>query len=101
MYPAGPLMVPHESSDEFEGGKGEGKWLEPFGMGRRKCPGEGLATRMVGLALGTLIQCFEWGRVGDKEVDMAQGSGLTLPKAVPLEATCRSRPRLARLVLEL
>ncbi|RWW35645.1 hypothetical protein BHE74_00059398 [Ensete ventricosum] len=139
MYPAGPLMVPHESSDEcvvvgfhvprgtillvnayamhrdpktwdeparfiperFEGGKGEGKWMAPFGMGRRKCPGEGLAARMVGLALGTLIQCFEWGRVGDKEVDMAEGSGLSLPKAVALEATCRPRPRLAHLLSEL
>ncbi|CAL9187622.1 unnamed protein product [Musa hybrid cultivar] len=139
MYPAGPLLVPHESSDEcvvggfhvprgtillvnayamhrdpktwdeparfmperFEGGKGEGKWLAPFGMGRRKCPGEGLAARMMGLALGTLIQCFEWGRVGDKEVDMAEGSGLSLPKSVALEATCHQRPSLAHLLSEL
>ncbi|THU51484.1 hypothetical protein C4D60_Mb06t31520 [Musa balbisiana] len=139
MYPAGPLLVPHESSDEcdvggfhvprgtillvnayamhrdaktwdeparfmperFEGGKGEGKWMAPFGMGRRKCPGEGLAARMIGLALGTLIQCFEWGRVGNEEVDMAEGSGLTLPKVVPLEATCRPRQSLAHLLSEI
>ncbi|XP_074582490.1 cytochrome P450 81Q32-like [Curcuma longa] len=132
MYPAGPLLLPHESSGEcfvagfrvppgtmllvnaysiqrdprvweapeefaperFEEGKAEGKWMMPFGMGRRKCPGEGLAMKAVGLVLGILIQCFQWERVGGEEVDMRQGSGLTLPKAVPLQAMCRPRPSM-------
>ncbi|WVZ60638.1 hypothetical protein U9M48_010631 [Paspalum notatum var. saurae] len=129
LYPAVPLLLPHESSadckvggydvprgtmllvnvhamhrdpavwehpaefrpERFEDGKAEEKLLMPFGMGRRKCPGETLALRTVGLVLGTLIQCFHWDRVDGVEVDMADGSGITMPRAVPLEAMCRSR----------
>ncbi|KAG6493680.1 cytochrome P450 81Q32-like [Zingiber officinale] len=139
MYPAAPLLLPHESSGEcfvagfrvppgtillvnaysiqrdpriwkapevfaperFEEGKAEGKWMIPFGMGRRKCPGEGLGLKALGLALGTLIQCFEWERVGGEEVDMRQGSGLTLTKAIPLLAMHRPRPSMAPLLSQL
>ncbi|RCV40787.1 hypothetical protein SETIT_9G083500v2 [Setaria italica] len=77
--------------ERFEGGGAEGRLLMPFGMGRRKCPGETLALRTLGLVLGTLIQCFDWDTVGGAEVDMAEGVGITLPRAVPLEAMCRPR----------
>ena len=78
--------------ERFKGGKAEGLFVAPFGMGRRKCPGEALALQTVGVALGSLIQCFHWSRVDGVDVDMSEGSGLSMPKAVvPLEALCRTR----------
>ncbi|CAD5185728.1 unnamed protein product [Musa acuminata subsp. malaccensis] len=131
LYPAVPLLVPHESSqhctvggydvprgtmllanawaihrdpntwdepEEFkperfqcEGGKEAGLRMLPFGSGRRKCPGEGLAMRLIGLALATLIHCFEWEKLPGEEVDMTEGPGLTMPKAKPLEVVCTPR----------
>ncbi|KAF8709844.1 hypothetical protein HU200_029557 [Digitaria exilis] len=139
LYPAAPLLLPHESSadckvggydvprgtmllvnvyaihrdpavwedpgefrpERFEDGKAEGRLLMPFGMGRRKCPGETLALRTIGLVLGTLIQCFDWDRVDGVEVDMTEGGGLTIPMTVPLEAMCRPRAALHGVLQEL
>ena len=63
----------------------------PFGMGRRACPGAGLAQRVVGLALGSLIQCFEWERVSEEVVDLTKGKGLNMLKVEPLEVMCKAR----------
>ncbi|KAJ0087192.1 hypothetical protein Patl1_08863 [Pistacia atlantica] len=141
LYPAGPLLVPHQSSEEcmvggyriprgtmllvnmwaiqrdpkiwedpttfkperFEGFEGvrDGFKLMPFGAGRRSCPGEGLALRMVGLALGSLIQCFDWETPDMGMVDMTEGPGLTLPKAHSLQAKCRPRPTMLKLLSQL
>ncbi|KAK3221608.1 hypothetical protein Dsin_008633 [Dipteronia sinensis] len=78
--------------ERFEIGEGEARKLMPFGLGRRSCPGSGLAQRVVGLALGSLIQCFEWERVGEEKVDMSEGRGITMPKVDPLVVLCKARP---------
>ncbi|KAL0313630.1 UNVERIFIED_CONTAM: cytochrome [Sesamum radiatum] len=141
LYPAGPLLVPHESSEQctvgayrvpagtillvnawaihndpknwedtrefkperFEGleGNRDGFKLMPFGSGRRGCPGEALAVRMVGFGLGSLIQCFDWERNGKELIDMTEGLGLSMPKAEPLMAYCRARPVAAKLLSQI
>ncbi|KAG4999678.1 hypothetical protein JHK87_020750 [Glycine soja] len=72
--------------------EGEANKLIPFGLGRRACPGIGLAHRSMGLTLGLLIQCFEWKRPTDEEIDMRENKGLALPKLIPLEAMFKTRP---------
>ncbi|KAI3451972.1 hypothetical protein Pfo_008637 [Paulownia fortunei] len=129
LFPAGPLLVPHESSEDcrvggydiprgtilfvnawaihrdpevwdepmsfkperFAGKEVEVHKLMPFGMGRRACPGAGLAHRVVGLALGSMIQCFEWEMVSLEDIDLAEGIRLTMPKSKPLEVMCKPR----------
>nr|AJD25197.1 cytochrome P450 CYP81Q41 [Salvia miltiorrhiza] len=130
LFPAAPLLLPHEAAEDcqmggydvprgvmvlvnawaihrdphvwgedamifkperFEGKHFEAHELMPFGMGRRSCPGSTLGQRVVGLALGSLIQCFEWERVGLEEIDLGEGEGLTMPKLEPLQVMCRPR----------
>ncbi|CDP12330.1 unnamed protein product [Coffea canephora] len=101
LYPAAPMLVPYESSDDCKIGgynipRGTillvNAWapskLIPFGMGRRSYPGSGLAQRVVGLALGSLIQSFDWKRIGEEEIYLAEGTGMSMSKAKPLEKMC-------------
>ncbi|KAL6013232.1 hypothetical protein ACLOJK_003724 [Asimina triloba] len=89
-----------ERFEEAEGKEGGCKFI-PFGHGRRACPGEGLARRVVSLAVGTLVQCFEWERVGEEKVDMSEGPGLTMPKAQPLEAVCKPHEAMVPILSQL
>ena len=86
--------------ERHEGVEVEASKLMPFGMGRRACPGAGLGQRVVGLTLGSLIQCFEWKRIGEAEIDMAEADGLTMPKVQPLEAQCKARNIIHRFISE-
>ncbi|KAL5707024.1 hypothetical protein ACHQM5_025124 [Ranunculus cassubicifolius] len=94
-----PMKFNPERFEGIEGGKEGFTWM-PFGSGRRRCPGEALAMREVGLALGSLIQCFEWKRVGEELVDMSEGPGLTLPKAKPIVAMCKPLPIMKHVVCQ-
>ncbi|CDP21721.1 unnamed protein product [Coffea canephora] len=70
--------------------------LIPFGMGRRSCPGSGLTQRVVGLALGSLIQSYDWKRIGEEEIDLAEGTGVSMPKAKLLEKMCFRNKKLKK-----
>ncbi|KAK4759468.1 hypothetical protein SAY87_022599 [Trapa incisa] len=74
------------------------KFIMPFEIGRRACPGALLAQRVVSLTLGSLIQCFDGRRVSKEAVDMAEGKGVTMPKAVALELMCIARPIIQKVV---
>ncbi|KAF8023195.1 hypothetical protein BT93_F0639 [Corymbia citriodora subsp. variegata] len=79
--------------ERFEGMEGlkDGYKMMPFGSGRTRCPGENVAISMIGLTLGSLIQCFEWNRISDELIDMTEGSGPPMRKAQPLLAKCSHR----------
>ncbi|XP_065858094.1 geraniol 8-hydroxylase-like [Euphorbia lathyris] len=62
--------------------------LIPFGGGRRICPGLPLATRMLHLVLGSLINNFDW-KIEEgcetKTLNMDDKFGFTLEKVIPFE----------------
>ena len=88
-------------TERFENGEGEAYKLIPFGIGRRTCPGAGLAQSTLSLTLGLLIQCFEWERVIKEEVDMTEGNRNTMPKAVPFKAKCKAHLVIHKVLYEL
>jgi len=70
----------------------------PFGLGRRRCPGEGLAMRLVSLTVAVFVQCFEWDVGEGGVIDMSEGGGLSMPMAKPLAAICRTREFVKRML---
>ncbi|XP_010543254.1 PREDICTED: cytochrome P450 81D1-like [Tarenaya hassleriana] len=72
--------------------------LISFGIGRRACPGGALGLKIVGLTLGTFIQCFEWNTVGGAAVDMSEGMGPITHMAGPLVAMCKARDVATKLL---
>ena len=59
----------------------------PYGSGRRVCPGISFALEVMHLTLARLLHSFQLGVVADLPVDRIEGSGVTLPRATPLEVT--------------
>uniref|UniRef100_A0A7N0THZ2 Cytochrome P450 n=1 Tax=Kalanchoe fedtschenkoi TaxID=63787 RepID=A0A7N0THZ2_KALFE len=86
-----PLIFKPERFENLEDSHAHAYKFIPFGVGRRSCPGASMAIKVVGLALASLIQCFDWGRIGEEEVDMREGDGITMRKLTPLEAMCQPR----------
>nr|WMB80861.1 BX5 [Acanthus ilicifolius] len=86
--------------DRFFGKEVELRKMLPFGVGRRSCPGSALAHRMLGLILGSLIQCFDWERMNQEKIDLTEGAGLTLPKLKPLVAICKPRAEMLKILQE-
>nr|GMD99425.1 cytochrome P450 81E8-like [Ipomoea batatas] len=75
-------------------GEGEGSFnykFVPFGIGRRSCPGNNMALRLVSLALGAYIQCFEWENTKEDKMCEAHLSRSILQKAERLEVICTPR----------
>ena len=61
----------------------------PFGSGRRMCPAVPLASRVLPVALGSVLHSFDWilaSGVSPADMDMNEQMGITLRKAVPLKA---------------
>ncbi|KAH7844828.1 hypothetical protein Vadar_032125 [Vaccinium darrowii] len=61
----------------------------PFGSGRRMCPAVPLASRVLPMALGSILLAFDWvlvDGVEPTEMDMSERMGITLRKAIPLKA---------------
>lgn len=63
--------------------------LLPFGSGRRKCMGATLGALLVESSIASLLHCFSWSL--PQELDMTEGPGLSIKKAVPLVAVASAR----------
>ncbi|RDX58537.1 Cytochrome P450 81E8, partial [Mucuna pruriens] len=78
----------HFKPERFEKEDEVNKLLS-FGLGRRACPGANLAQRTMCVTLALLIQCFEWKRTSNEEIDMTEEKGITMSKKFPLEVMCQ------------
>ncbi|KAH9330482.1 hypothetical protein KI387_002590, partial [Taxus chinensis] len=63
----------------------------PFGAGRRGCPGYSLAMCTMHITLARLLQGFNWFAPDEKKIDMNEGVGATMPRAVPLKVIVQPR----------
>ncbi|KAK9748544.1 hypothetical protein RND81_02G065600 [Saponaria officinalis] len=95
-----PLLFNPERFKDTNSDALRSTWI-PFGLGRRSCPGANLANKVVALNLAALIQCFDWEKVGNEDVDLSEGFGLTMPKVTPLEAMCRARKCMINVLSEI
>lgn len=90
--------------ERFEATEGETERfnykLVPFGMGRRACPGTDMGLRAVSLALGSLIQCFDWKIEEEESLEASYNSRMSMQNK-PLKAVCTPRQDLVQLLSQL
>ena len=60
-----------------------------------------MGTHIVSLALGALIQCFEWENDALEKVDMSPSFVLSLSRAKPLVALCSPNKQMVELLSQL
>ena len=95
-----PTKFKPERFEEINGERVGFKFF-PFGIGRRACPGDSMAMRVMSLALGAFIQCFDWEMVGKEMVDMTSSFGFLMAKTKPLEAVCTPCPSMTSILSQL
>ncbi|KAK9155640.1 hypothetical protein Sjap_003120 [Stephania japonica] len=100
LWPEPNKFMPERFMQGLQQGESNNKFKYiPFGIGRRGCPGDGLALRTIALALGSVLRCFEWEKIGDEPIDMNEGVQFLLPKAKALEVLCKPRSEMLNNVL--
>ncbi|XP_010491736.1 PREDICTED: isoflavone 2'-hydroxylase-like [Camelina sativa] len=89
--------------ERFEGfvGDRDGFRFLPFGVGRRACPAAGLAMRLVSLVVGALVQCFEWKKVENEDIDMRPAFSVAMSRAEPLAALPKPWPEMVPILSQL
>lgn len=63
-------------------------WINPFGSGRRRCPGITMGMATVELGLLNLLYFFDWklpDGMTERDVDIEEAGTLTVVKKVPLK----------------
>ncbi|XP_049344182.1 cytochrome P450 81C13-like [Solanum verrucosum] len=90
--------------ERFEATEGETERfnykLIPFGMGRRACPGTDMGLRAVSLALGALVQCFDWQIEEEESLEASYHARMSMQNK-PLKAVCTPREDLVELLSQL
>eukprot|EP00262_Sarcandra_glabra_P001492 TRINITY_DN11607_c0_g2_i1.p1 TRINITY_DN11607_c0_g2~~TRINITY_DN11607_c0_g2_i1.p1 ORF type:complete len:160 (-),score=13.19 TRINITY_DN11607_c0_g2_i1:345-800(-) len=85
--------------DRFVSGKEEaditgvtGVKMMPFGVGRRICPGLGMATLHINLMVARMVQEFEWLNLpSQRTVDVSEKFEFTVVMKTPLRAVLKPR----------
>lgn len=80
-------FIPERFLGQEEEKKGKELKFLGFGVGRRGCPGSNLGNIIVEIAIGVMVQCFDW-KIEGENVNMEETSGrMFLTLAHPLKCT--------------
>ncbi|KAL9274606.1 Cytochrome P450 89A2-like protein [Drosera capensis] len=88
-HPPGHFILPHGvQTREVPAWTRRSKEIKmmPFGVGRRMCPGYGLAMLHLEYFVANLVRKFEWKAVKEDDVDMTEKTEFTVVMKHPLRA---------------